>query len=207
MVASISNCDERTKLVNLTRLRGQAYTFYKSCFVQQRGNYATQVSGQAHQVRLKAVQSGLLHERKQKVPSESVDTYAKDLRRLAYPQAQQGNKDAEDMGRPVLCCQFVTGLRQEIKLKLASIEGTFDQLLARARLEEAKLRDLADHMPKAFPKNPPFSLKGAGVERSHTSNASEQPRKAGLRCFTCHGTGHFAMNCPSQGQVAPEESC
>ena len=32
MVASISNWDERTRLVNLTtHLRGQAYSFYKSC--------------------------------------------------------------------------------------------------------------------------------------------------------------------------------
>ena len=138
-----------------------------------------------------------------------MDTYAQDLRRLfylAYPQAQQGTQDAEDMGRSVLCCQFVTGLRQEIKLKLARVEGTFDQILARARLEEAKLRDLADHMPKVFPKKPSFPLKGAGVERSRTSNASEQPRKTGLRCFNCHGTGHFVKNCPLRGQVAPEES-
>ena len=43
IVASLSNWDERTKLVNLTRLRGQACAFYKSCSVQQRGNYTTWV--------------------------------------------------------------------------------------------------------------------------------------------------------------------
>ena len=76
MVASISNWDERTKLVNLTtRLRGQAYAFYKSCCVQQQGNYTTLVAELTKRftpVRLKAVQSGLFHERKQKVPSKSV---------------------------------------------------------------------------------------------------------------------------------------
>jgi len=82
MVASISNWDERTKLVNLTRLRGQACAFYKSCSVQQRRNYTTLVAELTKRftpVRLKAVQSGLFHERKQKVPSESVNTYAQDL--------------------------------------------------------------------------------------------------------------------------------
>ena len=122
MVASISNWDERTKLVNLTRLRGQAYAFYTSCSVQQRGNYTTLVAVLTKRftpVQLKAVQCDLFPERKQKVSSESVDTYAQDLRRLfylAYPQAQQGTQDAEDMGQSVLCCQFVTGLQHETKL-------------------------------------------------------------------------------------------
>ena len=37
--------DERAKLINLnTRLRGQAYSFYRSCTAQQRGDYGTLVA-------------------------------------------------------------------------------------------------------------------------------------------------------------------
>ncbi len=147
--------DDRTKLVNLTtRLRGQVYAFFKSCTIQQRGDYTTlvaQLTKRFTPVRLKAVQSSLFHDRKQKVPQESVDSYAQDLRRLfylAYPRAQQGNQETEEMGLSVLTYQFVSGLRSEIKVKLAGMDGNFDQLLARARLEEAKLRDLVDHTPK-----------------------------------------------------------
>ena len=53
---------------------------------------------------------------------ETVDAYAQDLRRLfdlTYPQAQQGTEEAEDMGQSVLSYQFVAGLRQEIKIKMA----------------------------------------------------------------------------------------
>ena len=45
LVASLGEWDEKTKLVNLvTRLRGQAYAFYRSCTLQQRACYATLVA-------------------------------------------------------------------------------------------------------------------------------------------------------------------
>ena len=42
------------------------------------------------------------------------------------------------MGKSVLAA----GLLLELKMKVAGGEGTFEELLAKARLEEAKLRDL-----------------------------------------------------------------
>ena len=93
MVAAISHWDAQAKLVNLTtRLKGQAYTFYRSCTVQQRASYellVAELTQRFKPVRLQSVQSSMFHERKQK-PNESVDTYAQDLRRLfhlAYPKA------------------------------------------------------------------------------------------------------------------------
>ena len=47
------------------------------------------------------------------------------------------------MGRAVLTNQFLSGLQPELKSKLAGQEGSFDQLLARARFEEAKQREFA----------------------------------------------------------------
>ena len=141
MVASVSH----TKLVNLTtRLKGQAYTFYRSCAPHQRSSYdllVAELMKRFTPVRLQSVQSSLFHERKQKA-SESVDAYAQDLHRLfhlGYPRAQQGSQEAEDMGRSVLASQFVAGLLPDIKLKLAGVEGSLDELLVKARFQEAKL--------------------------------------------------------------------
>ena len=47
------------------------------------------------------------------------------------------------MGRVELTNQFLSGLQPEPKSKLAGQEGSFDQLLARARFEEAKQREFA----------------------------------------------------------------
>ena len=215
MVASVCHWDEKTKLVNLTtRLRGQAYAFYRSCATRQRGEYNTLVAELTQRftpVRLQAVQSNLFHERRQK-PHETVDAYAQDLRRLfyrAYPRAQQGTRETEEMGRAILSSQFVTGLQSDIKRNLAGTDGAFDQLLTKARFEEAKLRDLTDE-PKVIPRKPynvPHTPKNCGREKTPFPSQEEQPRgKPGLRCYHCHGTGHFAKNCPMRGRGAPIES-
>ena len=60
-------------------------------------------------VRLQAMQSSQFHERKQK-PQEPVDDYAKDLHRLfhkAYPTAQRGSRETEEMGRAVCSVESV----------------------------------------------------------------------------------------------------
>ena len=82
MVATLGGWDERSKLVNIvTRLRGQAYSFYRSCTMRQRSSYATVMEELVKwftPVRLQAVQSSQFHKWKQK-PQESVDDYAQDL--------------------------------------------------------------------------------------------------------------------------------
>ena len=69
LVASACHWDDRAKLVNLTtRLRGQAFAFYRSCSTQQRNNYTILVSKLKKcftPLRLQAVQSSLFHDRKQ----------------------------------------------------------------------------------------------------------------------------------------------
>ena len=42
------------------------------------------------------------------------------------------------MGRSVLTYQFVAGLRSDIKMKVAGMEGEFEHLLMKVRFEEAK---------------------------------------------------------------------
>ena len=55
-------------------------------------------------VRIQAVQSGQFHSRKQR-SSKKVDDYAQELSQLcqqAYPQTDQGSREAEEMGQKVL---------------------------------------------------------------------------------------------------------
>ena len=212
MVASVSHWDPQTKLVNLTtRLKGQAYTFYRSCAPHQRSSYdllVAELMKRFTPVRLQSVQSSLFHERKQKT-IESVDAYAQDLRRLfhlAYPRAQQGSQEAEDMGRSVLASQFVAGLLPDIKLKLAGVEGSLDELLVKARFQEAKLRDLAGISSMVVTKKP--SVPTSQHKGFVTNRASENQvrSKPGVKCFHCQGTGHFAKHCPLKGRAVPEES-
>ena len=86
-VASACRWDESAKLVNLvTRFKGQAFAFYRSCDTQKRNQYSTLV-GELKKcftlVHIQAVQSSLFHDRKQK-PGEAVDYYAHDLKCLFY---------------------------------------------------------------------------------------------------------------------------
>ena len=88
MAATLGGWDDQTKLVNLvTRLRGQAYAFYRSCTLQQqRSNYQVLVHGREltkrfTPVHILAEQGSHFHERRQK-PQERVDDYAQDRRQL-----------------------------------------------------------------------------------------------------------------------------
>ena len=141
LVAGVCKWDNQTKLVNLvTRLRGETYAFFKSCSAQERSSYEEMSAALVKRftpVRIQAVQSSLFYERKQGVKESVV------LFRKAYPNTQRGSPEAESMGKAVLASQFAAGLIPEIKAKVAGNEGDLDALLARARFEEAKLRDLA----------------------------------------------------------------
>ena len=101
-------------------------------------------------VRIQAVQTSLFHKRKQR-EKESVDGYAQALRVLfqkAYPSAQRGSLEAEDMRKTVLASQFASRLLPDIKVKVAGSEVDFDTLLAKDQFEETKLCDPATSLSK-----------------------------------------------------------
>ena len=85
LCAGVCQWDARAKLLNLvTRLKGAAYSFYKSCSVQHRSDYGELVKELTRRftpVRIQAVQCSLFHERKQS-GKESVDDFSQDLRKL-----------------------------------------------------------------------------------------------------------------------------
>ena len=119
MAADVSGWEGKIKLAHLvTRLKGQALSYYRSCPPEEKTNYQKLTKALATRVQLPVVQSTLFHERKQK-SKEDVDTYAQDLRNLfqkAYPTARQGSKE---MGKSVLSRQFAAGLLPESKVKVA----------------------------------------------------------------------------------------
>ena len=207
MVAEAYHWDERTKLVNLvTRLCGQAYSFYRSCDGSQRSCYAKlveQLTRRFMPVRIGAVQSSLFHDRRQK-EKESVDDYAQELRKLfykAYPQAMQGTTDLEDISKSILCNQFVSGLLPDIKIKVAGTEGSFETLLTKARFEEAKLRDLGKGEPvPSRRQNLRFNV-GSGRQFPSNSGGNSLPN---TRCYKCGSLGHIASNCPLKGRRSRE---
>ena len=135
-------------MVNLiTRLQGQAYSFFRSCTLEQCTDYSLLVAELKKRftpVTLPAIQTNLFHDRKQHV-SESVDAYAQELCTLfhkAYPSVQQETRGAEALDQTILTNQFVVGLLPDIKAKIVGSEGNFSQLLLQARFEEVKLREL-----------------------------------------------------------------
>ena len=87
LVAITCGWDDQAKLVNVaTRLRGAASRFYRSCPPQQRATYSALTSALQQRftpVRIQSLQSSKCHERTQR-PTESVDSYAQDLRKLFY---------------------------------------------------------------------------------------------------------------------------
>ena len=167
---------------------------------------------------IQAIESSLFHERKQK-PSETVERYAQDLRVLfkrAYPLAQQGTQEAETTGKSVLAYQFVSGLRPEIKAKVAGHEGDFEKLLTKARFEEVKLRGIGEPFSKSGPRpfvtpsvtrarvgfTPFRDSRGSSGTESRDSWGGSQGRPPN-RCFHC---GHFARMCPHRGKARPSET-
>ncbi len=203
-------------MVNLvTRLCGEAYAFYKTCTPEQRGSYeelAAALTKRFTPVRIQAVQSTLFHERKQK-ERESVDSYAQVLRVLfhkAYPCTHRGSSEAESLGKAVLATQFASGLLPQIKVTVAGIEGDFDTLLAKARFEEARLRDLAARLPQQ--RKPPSVFSLSNQQERGENPSGRQPsgppggQKVTVRCFGCGEVGHYKSKCPARDKGGPAET-
>ena len=224
-IANMYHWDAQARLVNLTtHLRGQAYAFYRTCSPQQRSNYETlkaQLVTRFTPVRIQAVHSNLFHQHQQE-ESETVDHYAQELRKLfykAYPRAGLDGGDTEGMGRAVLAYQFVAGLTPVVRTKVAGVEGSFEQLLVKARFEEAKIRDLAtsqggrqkhtttdaSNQGRSDP-HPGGGRQGGGGQPQPGKLERPGARSSNNRCFVCQGVGHLARNCPFRGRSAPMEA-
>ena len=157
-VARVAGWNKHFKLVHLTAaLKGAAKSFYRSCTPAQRSDYEPLVSALKQRftpVKLTAVQTQMFHSRRQG-GNESVDDFAQELRRLhsrAYSTATSASSEAEKVGQIVLVNQFVSGLRSELQAKVVGVEGNMDEMVAKARFEETKLRELTGKNSVSIPK-------------------------------------------------------
>ena len=200
LMAEFYRWSKQAKLIHLsTRLRGEAFQFYRSCSKHQKADYDLLVAELRHRftpVRIPSVQTSLFHERKQG-ERESVDSYAQSLFRKSYPQVQQGGEVAESIGK---FSQFVAGLLPALKIKVAGVDGKLDEILVKARFEEAKLRELS---AMSTPK-PEKRLVEAS--QSSASTRSPQPSVKPFECTKCGGTNHSAKYCRMKGISDPREA-
>ena len=215
-IAVLGGWNDHTKLVNLTtRLRGPAYSFYRSCAPEQRSNYkllVEQLTNRFTPVQIQAVQSQLFHDRRQKA-KESVDEYAESLKKLfarAYSNLRRGGQEAEAMGQVVLANQFVSGLLPELKAKMVGQEGSMEQLLVKARFEEAKRRELtvvSTNLSKKHGMPAAGEISTQGEKKGPVPNTGNgRSEKGGKNCYNCGMSSHLMRNCPypKQGRGSRE---
>ena len=142
--------------------------------------------------------------------------YAQELKRLfykAYPKTQQAGQATEEMGQSILSSQFVTGLQRDFKVKLAGQEGSINQLLVKARFEEAKLHDLGAvsyrQSEKGKTPQPTHQAKGGDIPVTQTRdnrswNNQERRNKQRGVCNECGSNNHYYHQCPMRKVVSRE---
>ena len=114
------------------------------------------------------------------------------------------------MGQSVLANQFVAGLRPELKAKVVGSEGNMEQLLMKARFEEAKQKELARVTPGYSRVTPNNSQRRFGGQRDVATSRSQMtgasttsPENLGKKsgrnkrsCYNCGLTTHLIKDCP-----------
>ena len=210
-VATLAGWNDHWRLVHLTsNLQDTAMAFYRSCSSDVRSKYALLVAAMKRRftpIRLTAVQAQLFHNRQQQ-ERETVDQFAQDLQKL-YNLAYAGEgPQAKRMGQTLLVNQFVTGLRADLKRKLIGTDGSLDELVLKARFEEAKTRELVGDKPRTYMPSrtqrpaggsssmlvPPMTTSPPSVRCTQSSSPVRAQTR--LTCYNCGLDGHMARNCP-----------
>ena len=112
------------------------------------------------------------------------------------------------MGRTLLASQFASGLKPAIKRRVTGSEqpNDIEQLLAKARFEEAKLHELRGTEPRDVPSSnygvPSKQLCSSTPTRTEQNvkkrfGPSHPPpgQHNHVKCFNCGGMRHLAREC------------
>ena len=110
------------------------------------------------------------------------------------------------MGKSVFAYQFIAGLVDSLKAKMVGRTGTFEELLAQARFEEARLKNINSSKggfhTAAGQQSQKRSESTQPKQMSEQTNHSQQKQllqKKTRGCFSCGGTEHYARDCPLRG--------
>jgi hypothetical protein len=212
--ANLAGWDDHWRLVHLTSsLKDTAASFYRSCGSDVRNNYRPLLMALMRRftpVQLTAVQTQLFHTRLQG-DKESVEQFVQDLRKLFNRAYARDGLQAERIGQILLANQFVAGLRPELKRKLIGVDGSLEELVLKARFEEAKGREFAGHQSGSQPSKelPPKNrgtpkrqeVTSAPDARPWTTQKPEAQTAKGTRpikgtCFNCGLEGNMYRACP-----------
>ena len=87
----------------------------------------------------------------------------------------------------LLTNQFVTGLREDIKIKVVGVERSFDQMLTRARFEEAKLWDLSNNEIRPLSKSLSMQRSRVVSEEPGSTSVSRTQQKVTTPRFNVGG--------------------
>jgi hypothetical protein len=177
-----------------------------ACSPEQRSSYLSLVAALKKQftpVQLTAIHTQLFHDRVQG-EKESVDEFAQALRKLfnkAYSTVVRGEPEANTMGQTVLANQFISGSRTDLKSEVVGTDGNLEQLLVKARFEEAKKRELAASKTTPPPKKSSITPHQSAPAKSTASAAQANSGTQKLdpkskACFNCGMHDHLQRSCP-----------
>lgn len=106
----------------------------------------------------------------------------------------------------MLASRFVAGLKPKLLERLTGAEGSFEELLSRARFEEAKRREL--QLDKSMGASTIATTRGRDSQQDSSRGGKTCGRgpSSEVLCYICEGKGHYARECPLKGRARDRET-